>query len=470
MRIRNNHFVYPYDRRGMPMPTGTTLTRQWAEHLLALQPQQHAAVMSAARAGLVDYLACALGGAHDPGLHIVESVYPGTATGTATVLGRGYATDAGRAALLNGYSGHALDYDDVQRSVRGHPSTVLLPALLALAEIRGASAERLLGAYAVGVQAMASLGLATGPAHYEAGYHNTATLGAIAAAAACGWLIDLPAAPLTVAIGIAVTQASGLRAQFGSQVKPLHAGLAAQAGLNSALLAEAGLTGATEALDGEGGFFALTSHGAATPLELLAPVDVWQIVQPGLVFKRYASCAATHHAADAALALHAAGQIHAPAIETLRVIFPPGLTAPLAKTLPTDRSAGRFSVEYVVAHALVHGHLDFAAFGSGPIDPSTAELMKRVQVDIDPSAPAIGTSPLARFSVLQVTQIQGAPQALRVDAPRPGVPAEKFAAALGRAPRARVLLEQIQTMHSADDLQSLLAALALPPTRDENAE
>lgn len=452
------------------MPTGNPLTYQWAEHLLALDPQHHRDVIQASRAGLVDYLACALGGSNDAGLRLVESVYVGATVGTASVLGRGYTTDPARAALLNGYSGHALDYDDVQRSVRGHPSTVLLPALLALAQARGAPAERLLGAYAVGVEAMGSLGLATGPAHYEAGYHNTATLGVIAAAAACGWLLNLSAAQLTVAIGIAVTQASGLRVQFGSQVKPLHAGLAAQAGVTSALLAEAGLTGAAEALDGAGGFFDLTGHGAAAPHKLLEPTGAWQIVRPGLIFKRYASCAATHHAADAALMLHGSGQNGARAIESLRVIFPPGLRAPLAKTLPDDRSAGRFSVEYVVAHALVHGHLDFCAFSDGPIDPVTAELMTRVQVDTDPSAPAIGTSPLARFSVLQITQTSGLQQALRVDAPRPGVPAEKFAAALAQAPRAQALLDQIQDMHSAEDLQQLLSALTIPLTRDEKAQ
>ena len=169
--------------------TSSSLTQAWARQLLSLDPTGSPQVMEAARRGLTDYLACALGGADDPGLDRVAAALA-PATGAATVIARGQTLDAVSAALLNGYSGHALDYDDVHRSVRGHPSTVLLPALLALAQTRGMSGQKLLGAYAVGAQAMGRLGLAIGGAHYEAGFHNTATLGTIATAAACGWGAD----------------------------------------------------------------------------------------------------------------------------------------------------------------------------------------------------------------------------------------------------------------------------------------
>lgn len=451
------------------MTLANTLIYRWAEQLLALQPLAQPAVLEAGREGLIDYLACALGGAQDPGLAALDSVLTAPA-GHATVIGRGLTCDAAHAALLNGYSGHALDYDDVHRSVRGHPSTVLLPALLAVAQVRELSAERLLGAYAVGVEAMARLGLAMGPGHYEAGYHNTATLGAVAAAAACGWLIDLPAAVMSIAIGIAVTQASGLRLQFGSQVKPLHAGLAARTGLTSALLAEAGLSGAEESLAGPGGFLALYGQGQSVPERLLSTGQGWQILEPGLIFKRYASCAATHHAADAALALQVRLRLSPESIEQLEVIFPEGLTAPLAKSLPSTRDAGRFSVEYVVAHALAHGHLDFAAFTAGPIDQPSAALMARVQVKVDPKAPSIASAPLARFSVLKITERSGQVHSLRVDAPRGGSPTEKFLAAAGATASARQLLEQIQHMRSAADLHQVLTALANPLNRDETAQ
>lgn len=445
------------------MPTHTSVTLDWAQQLRGLDPCAEPAVIEAARTGLIDYLACALGGAPDPGIDIlIDALQP--ASGNATVIGRGLAVDACNAALLNGYSGHVLDFDDVQRSVRGHPSTVLLPALLAVAQTRGLTGDRLLAGYAVGVQAMGRLGLALGGGHYEAGFHSTATLGVIGAAVACGWAIELSAPKLAVAIGLAVTQASGLRLQFGSAAKPLHAGLAARNGLTSALLAEAGLAGAIESLGGKGGFLDVYGFGQAAAEHLLARDDDWQILDPGLIFKRYASCAATHHAADAALALHAERGSDAPVIEAIEVTFPPGLITPLAKQLPTDRADGRFSVEYVIAHALLRGHLDAGAFERGAVDPDIAALMRRVSVRVDERVPSITRPPFSRFSIVELIEVSGARFARRADAPRSGVPREKLIAAVRSRQRGEALLEQIAGLHDAQSLQRLLNALSQPFT------
>lgn len=449
--------------------TPSALTLEWARQLLSLEPCASQQVIEAARRGLTDWLACALGGADDPGLDkLVAALAP--PAGPATVIGRGQALDMAGAALINGYSGHALDYDDVQRSVRGHPSTVLLPALLALAQSRGISGQKLLCAYAVGVEAMGRLGLAVGGAHYEAGFHNTATLGAIATAAACGWLIGLSASQLAVAIGLAVTQSAGLRLQFGSPAKPLHAGLAARNGLTSALLAQAGLGGAVESLEGQGGFFDVYGFGQSSPQKLLERDGSWQILNPGLIFKRYASCAATHHAADAALMLREEYRIApcamAPcAIASITVTFPPGLTTPLARVLPENPQAGRFSVEYVVAYALVHGHLDAPAFTAGAIDAEVAGLMARVRVATDTHAPSITQPPFARFSVVEVFGSDGEHFSRRADAPRAGDPSEKLLAAAGTV-RGTQLLGAIADLDDAQSLQQLLDALAAPVTID----
>lgn len=443
------------------MPTHLSLTAAWAEQLLELDPLAAPGVENAARLGLTDYLACALGGAIDPALDKVVLALPAS-TGKATVIGRGVAVDPLAAALLNGYSGHALDYDDVHRSVRGHPGTVLLPALLALAQTRQLSGQRLLAAYAVGVEAMGRLGLAVGGGHYEAGFHNTATLGTIASAIACGWLIELSAPSLSIAIGLAATQASGLRLQFGSEAKPLHAGLAARNGLSSALLAEAGLGGAAESLAGEGGFLEVYGFGQAAPERLLAPHDAWQIVTPGLIFKRYASCAATHHAADAALQLHAERGPDAPDIERITVTFPPGLTTPLATRLPDDRAGGRFSVEYVVAHASLNGHLQAGAFDKDGIDPAVRRLMEYVKVVVDADAPSITQPPFARFSVVELLDVRGGRRTVRADAPRPGDPHEKLLAAAGNPARGQDLLAAVAALHDAQSLQQLMTTLSRP--------
>lgn len=436
-----------------------SLTHAWAEQLSSLDPEREPDVIDAARVGLTDYLACTLGGANDPGVDALLKAFPAS-PGVATVIGREQPADPLTAALLNGYSGHALDYDDVQRSVRGHPSTVLLPALLALAQSRGLPGRRLLAAYAVGVEAMGRLGLAIGGAHYEAGFHNTATLGTVATAAACGWLIGLSGPTLAVAMGLAVTQAAGLRLQFGSPAKPLHAGLAARNGLSSALLAEAGLGGATNSLEGEGGFLAVYGYGQSAPQRLLAREGTWQIVEPGLIFKRYASCAATHHAADASLALREEQGAVVRTVQRIVVTFPPGLTTPLARELPRDRQAGRFSVEYVVAHALWHGHLNASAFEAGAIDAEVAALMARVTVRVDADAPSITQPPFARFSVVELCDAEGRCLSARGDAPRAGDPVEKLLAAAGTAERGDQLLAAIAALDDATSLQRLLDALA----------
>ncbi|WP_158619306.1 MmgE/PrpD family protein [Pseudomonas sp. v388] len=443
--------------------TPSSLTLAWARHLLSLKPGGSAQVIDAARRGLTDYLACALGGAADPAIDKVVAAFA-PAAGAATVIARGQALDALSAALINGYSGHALDYDDVQRSVRGHPSTVLLPALLALAQTRGISGHKLLSAYAVGVEAMGRLGLAVGGAHYEAGFHNTATLGTIATAAACGWLIGLSEQELAIAIGLAVTQSSGLRLQFGSSAKPLHAGLAARNGLSSALLAEAGLGGAAESLAWRGGFLEVYGFAQSSPEKLLERGGNWQILSPGLIFKRYASCAATHHAADAALMLRAEYRISPSTITHITVTFPPGLTTPLARELPPTRQAGRFSVEYVVAYALVHGHLDAPAFATGDVDAEVAGLMARVRVVTDEQAASITQPPFARFSVVEVFGSDGEHLSLRADAPRSGNPEEKLLAAAGSAVRGAAVLSAIANLDDAQSLQQLLNALAAPVT------
>lgn len=440
-------------------PATSSLTLAWAEQLAGLDPIGEPAVIEAARTGLTDYLACALGGANDPGIDALLQAWP-AAPGAATVIGRDLATEPTLAALLNGYSGHALDYDDVHRSVRGHPSTVLLPALLALAQSRGLAGRQLLAAYAVGVEAMGRLGLAIGGAHYEAGFHNTATLGTVAAAAACAWLLGLPAQSLAVAIGLAATQAAGLRVQFGSAAKPLHAGLAARNGLSSALLAEAGLGGAIDSLEGKGGFLDVYGYGQAVPQRLLARDDTWQILQPGLIFKRYASCAATHHAADAVLALRQQQGAGASATQRIVVTFPPGLTTPLARELPRDRQAGRFSVEYVVAHALWHGHLNASAFEAGEIDAGVADLMARVVVKVDAQAASITQPPFARFSVVELFDAKGLRSSARADAPQAGDPLEKLRAAAATAEHGDRLLGGIALLDDASSLQRLLDAVA----------
>lgn len=147
-----------------------------------------------------------------------------------------------------------LDYDDVHGSVRGHPTIAIIPALLSVAAEGKVRADALISAYIVGLETMARLGLAMGTKHYEAGFHATATLGTIGAAAAIAHLPEFDVSTTAIALGLAATQSAGLRLQFGFDAKPLHAGLAARAGLTAARLAEAGFLGAPDFIDNANGF------------------------------------------------------------------------------------------------------------------------------------------------------------------------------------------------------------------------
>jgi 2-methylcitrate dehydratase PrpD len=417
------------------MSARTGLTRRLAEWVVQSDPLGDEEVLAAAKAGVLDFLASTLAARDDWGADNIAAalgVQPGrrgsesAGDGRASVIGRADRLAPLDAALVNGYLAHALDYDDVHESVRGHPGAVLLPALLAEAEARRLGGAAVLAAYAVGVETMCRLGLAIGRGHYEAGWHSTATLGAIGAAAACARLIGLDAERTVHAISFAATQSAGLRVQFGSEAKPLHAGLAARAGLLAARLAASGLRGAEEPLSGDIGFLSIYGRGQAHPDAVLegwgAP---WQIVNPGLWFKLYPCCSAAHHAADAALVIRAK---HAPdpaRIAAVTAAFPPGGDAALVIREPKTGVEGRFSAEYVIAAALLHGELGLDAFADRLLDERERSLAGKVlRVTDGETVPAPDAMPKGRFAIVTVMMEDGTAYAERVDRPRgsPGRP------------------------------------------------
>lgn len=441
-----------------------TLTEDFARRIAAARPLDDAAAVHAAREGVLDFLASAFPGAADPAWQKLRGVLPGAA-GQARVIGQVATTDAATAALLNGYAGHALDFDDVHSSVRGHPGTVLLPALFALADCQpDATALDLLDAYIVGVEAMARLGLALGSRHYEAGFHNTATLGPLGAAAACARLLRLDAAAIENALGLAATQAGGLRLQFGSEAKPLHAGLAARAGLFAAQLAQAGLQGSAGVLQAPIGFLDAYGLGVADARRALADWGApWQIVTPGLYFKPYACCTATHYAADAALALRAEYGLQADDIAAVRVVFPPAGDTPLTVRDPATGLEGRFSVEYVLAAAFADGALGLALFDERPAREDLRALGRRIRRAHDPEAPRASTDPRTRFSTVEVTLRDGRQLSRRVQGlSRAKDLAAKFAdTTQSQAEALHIVPELVQRMRSRIDLTQLTALFSL---------
>ncbi|MTD54749.1 MmgE/PrpD family protein [Amycolatopsis pithecellobii] len=440
------------------MSTDTELARA----ITSVRPD--GAARQAARAGLLDFIAVALGGAADSGVTAVRHALGADDGGPSVVVGSAAGARPADAAVINGYLGHALDFDDYHTDMRGHPSSVILPALLGVAT-ESTEANAFLDAYIVGVEVAARLGNATGTRHYPRGCHSTSTLGTIAASAAVARLRGLTPGRTTVALGIAATQAAGLRAQFGSQVKPLHAGLAARAGLQAAEFSAAGLDGNTDVLDSQTGFFAVFGFDAQDPSRLLDGWGkTWRIVAPGLVFKRFPTCGGTHQAAEAALALHSGLPPRTvDDIAEIVVSFPPGAdTAPAIRNPATGVEA-RFSLEYVIAAALIDGSLHLTRFGEGPVDGRIAALATKVRRSPDNSVPPDHERPGDRFAEVTLKFADGQVHAQRRNREQTfSVSVDqstKFAELTGHAPELTGIPALIRGLDAGGDLAALLTAL-----------
>lgn len=438
--------------------SGVSVTRRFAQHIAQSEPGNDQRAIANARAGVLDFLAAAFAGADDSGAGALWTAIDAEGGSPAvSVIGKERRAGVLDAALVNGYIGHALDNDDTLGTLRGHPSTVVLPALFAIAEARRASARQLLEAYVVGVEAAGKAGQAIGHLHYELGFHNTATLGTIGAAAAAAFLLKLDAAAVANAVGLAATQSGGLRSQFGSRGKPLHAGVAARAGLLAALLAEAGFEGSPDALDGPNGFLQAFGGGASDPETALKSWgSPWQIVSPGLKFKAYPCCSATHSTADVLLQWHAQYGLAAERIESVTISFPPGGDAALVVKEPKTGYDGRFSIEYVVAASLADGKLGIDTFAAAPIRPDIARLLQRVERRIDATAVPVSVDPAARFTDIELRTTDGTVLSHRATSSSgSGDLRTKFADAAGGDDRLAFIPDWIDSMETAQDLARL---------------
>ncbi len=307
-----------------------------------------------ARTGIADCFAVLVAGARDPQIALIDREL-GEAGGApaASLIPSGARRTAEAAALVNGVAAHVLDYDDV--GLDGHPSAVLVPAILAQGEAGGVSGAEMLTAYIAGYEVWAEL-LAREPTPlHRKGWHPTSARGAVAAAAACAKLRSLDGNGAATAIAIAASMAAGVVANFGTMTKSFQVGRAAQSGVIAARLAQAGLSASPDALEHPLGLLAaLSPEGRA---ELEPPFDgarkEWHIVGQGLNIKRYPVCYATHRSIDAALDLverydlspHRVARIHVATGETqLRM---------LRNSSPQTGLEAKFSMQFAMAAALV---------------------------------------------------------------------------------------------------------------------
>lgn len=309
------------------------------------------AVATVVRQCVLDYLGVTLAGSVDPVLRALrdELVEEG-GTPQAQIVGSALRLPKAGAALLNGTASHVLDYDDVNFALMGHPSVPILPAALALGEALDTSGAQLMEAFLAGYEAECAIGLLVAPGHYGMGFHATATVGSFGAAVACARLLGANDLQMRHAIGIAATQAAGLKSMFGTACKPLHAGLAARSGLLAASLARRGFDSREDALECPQGFAVTHSANFDPAAALDAPAGGWHVLHN--LFKYHASCYETHATIECARRLRDDHSLTPATIARVEVTVNPYCDRICNIAAPVSGLEAKFSLRLTAALAL----------------------------------------------------------------------------------------------------------------------
>jgi len=342
-----------------------------------------------ARQCVLDYVACTLAGAKDELTDILLAEAQEQGGGPiATVIGHSTRLPVLSAALVNGTASHALDFDDVNIAMTGHPSVVLLSALLAVAEERGSSGRDVLTAFVAGYELQCRLGLLLAPGHYNVlGFHATGTLGSFGAATACAHLLGLDAEKFATALGIAGTQAAGLKSMFGTMCKPLHAGKAAYHGLLAARLAQRGFTSRGDVLECPQGF-ARTHSPDFNPADALAEPPGGFHIRNNL-FKYHAACYMTHAPIEAARKLREQHGLTPDSIARIRLSLDE--TCDRICNIPAPRTGleAKFSLRLTTAMALAGVNTGgLASYSEATaVDPTLIALRDKVEFNFQNGRP-----------------------------------------------------------------------------------
>jgi 2-methylcitrate dehydratase PrpD len=364
-----------------------------------------------------DTVGVTLAGINEEGPRILLRL-PGMAgPGGCLVFGTGRRTTLLDATLINGTTSHALDYDDVSGVLGGHPSAMLVPPLLTLGETLGSSGRDIALAYVVGYETACRIARGVHFHHYDKGWHPTATLGIFGTVAAAARLLRLSVEQTAVALGLAASLASGLKANFGTMTKPLHAGHAARNGVFAALMVREGFTANPDAFEPKQGFLQVfngpgTYDTARMLADWYAPFECDGAGEPGL--KPYPCCGSTHSSVNRAIDLARTYDLAPEQIATVEIM-------PHARRLPHTNNpdprtplAAKFSIQYCVARALVDRAVTLDHFeGDAPLDPAVRALMARSRARPHPDM--ADDSPLQWGAEIVVTTRDGERYASRLD-------------------------------------------------------
>jgi len=359
------------------------------------------------KTGFADCYAVMVAGAREPAVGLVDRMLAGTpAENGASLIPGGERRRVEDAALVNGVAAHVLDYDDV--ALDGHPSAVLVPAILAQAEVSGSSGAEMLAAYLAGYEVWAELiGREKGALH-EKGWHPTAVLGPIAAAASCARLRRLDAAKTATAVAAAASMSAGLVSNFGTMTKSFQVGRAAQSGVIAAKLAEAGFTASPDALEHRVGFLFAVSPTGNPDRE--SPMTIegreWRILTQGLNVKRYPICYATHRAIDGALDLVTKHGLKPADIHQIKVSTGETQLLMLRNHKPQTGLEAKFSMNFAMASSVVAQNVGLAELTDDFVrKPEVQSLMGKVTFETTPEM-MTGMS-FAPFDSVEIRTVSG---------------------------------------------------------------
>lgn len=396
----------------------TTLLQRLAAKVAAFGPDEVTPeAVNLARIAIIDTLGVTLAGASEPAARLLREV-PGVAAagGPCTVFGTTLRTSALDATFVNGVASHALDYDDFSEPMGGHQSVPLVSPLMAMAEERGLSGAQLITAYLVGIETEIRLARAVNFVHYDKGWHPTATVGIFGTVAAVGHLIGLPAATLTTAFGIAASLASGLKANFGTMVKPLHIGQSARNGLMAVMLAERGYDSNPAVLEHPQGFLNVFNGPGQFDAELLFAewASPLEILSPSMGLKQFPCCGSTHPAIAAMLALREEEGIRAADVAQIEAMPHGRRLRHTDNADPRTPLQAKFSVQYAVARALLDGAVRLAHFeDEAPMEPTIRALLGKT---VARAHPAMADDAAHQFSAeVRVTLNDGRVVSRRID-------------------------------------------------------
>lgn len=331
------------------------------------------------RMGFTDCVGVMIAGAAEPAPQKVKAFLAPDGGEATLCFGQGRAS-ALDAAMINATAAHALDFDDV--ALRGHPSAVLVPAILAEAEAIGATGEQMVRAYAAGYETWAELARRDQDHQTNKGWHPTGVFGAIGAAAACASLRGLDAGLATQAIALGASQSSGLVSNFGTMTKPFHAGRSAHAGVMAARLAETGFTASHDALEHPRGFLAAVSPAGRFDVDSSIEAGrLWKLPRERLSVKKYPLCYCTHTSLDGILDLLHAKAVQPEDVKRVKVNVRQRFADTLRNASPRTALEAKFSMQFAMACALIARRAGLAELtDTFVLRPDVQALMKHVVV------------------------------------------------------------------------------------------